>query len=178
MIHLDYKKQLKVSDFAQYWNSGATRGTITYTGGSVIGFDTHFNLGQPYLRLYYSCGDVSYDYMVRLESMPSNLGRGDIWYFVCPVSERKCRKLFFVNAVYVHRQAFPGQYYEQQADSKRWRGFTAIVPREEAAMKKLSVDTIRVMYDGKLTKRYIKLQKARKKFGERYGRLLIGLYNS
>jgi hypothetical protein len=171
MTHLDYRKQLKVSDFAQYLYREPIRGTISYTGGSVIGFDTHFNSGQPYVRLYYGCGEVNYDYRVNLVSIPSNLGRGEIWYFICPVSERKCRKLYFINLMYVHRQAYAGQLYEQQADSKRWRGLTAIVPKEEAALKKLSVDTIRVMYNGRFTKRYIRLMKIRKKFGERYGRL-------
>lgn len=50
MTHLDYRKQLKVSDFTKYMNCGPIRGTITYDSGSVIGYDSHLNIQRPYVE--------------------------------------------------------------------------------------------------------------------------------
>ena len=48
---------------------------------------------QPYIELDYKYRDEPRNYKVYLTSTPSNLNRGEIWYFICPQTKKRCRKL-------------------------------------------------------------------------------------
>lgn len=72
--------------------------------------------GPQYMELNYSCDGKRINYLVHLTSCPSNIGKGVIWFFVCPKTGRRCRKLHLVNAYFYHRSAFSGCCYELQ----RW----------------------------------------------------------
>ena len=50
---------------------------------------------------------------VELREEESNLGRGKVLYFVCPVTQRKCRTLYTDGRVFVSRYAFPHRYKVQ-----------------------------------------------------------------
>lgn len=50
---------------------------------------------------------------VHLREEESNLGRGKVLYFVCPVTQRKCRTLYTDGRVFVSRYAFPHRYKVQ-----------------------------------------------------------------
>ena len=49
--------------------------------------------GNAYVELNYRCNETPINYRVELVSAPSNLGKGVVWYFVCPSTGRRCRKL-------------------------------------------------------------------------------------
>ena len=56
------------------------------TGSISIKVNTHSK--QPYIELNYKYRDETRNYKVSLVSMPSNLGKGIIWYFLCPKTKK------------------------------------------------------------------------------------------
>ena len=49
---------------------------------------------SSYLELDYRCNDKPINYKVPLVSLPSNIGKGVIWFFLCPNTGKRCRKLY------------------------------------------------------------------------------------
>lgn len=84
---------------------------------------------EKYIRFMYNIShrgepETNYDYKVLLHSKPSNLGKGQVLYFVCPISGRLCRKLYLAyNSPYFKcRQAYNARiYYFLQQSSKMAR---------------------------------------------------------
>jgi hypothetical protein len=76
---------------------------------------------SPYLELNYRCNGNPIKYRVPIVSVPSNLGKGLIWFFLCPRSGKRCRKLYYVNSYFYHRSAFTRCMYEKQTLSDRSR---------------------------------------------------------
>jgi hypothetical protein len=58
---------------------------------------------QPYIELDYKYRDEPRKYKVYLTSTPSNLKKGEIWYFICPQTNRRCHKLYSVSGYFLHR---------------------------------------------------------------------------
>jgi len=100
-------------------------GTITWsingekTASISITVNTYSK--QPYIELDYKRNDKPRKYKVSLVSIPSNLGKGKIWYFLCPQTFKRCRKLYSISGYFLHREAFKGCMYDSQTKSKRWR---------------------------------------------------------
>jgi hypothetical protein len=85
---------------------------------------------EPYLRLTYNKTDrytnekINIDYQVKLVRVPSNLGRGFRYYFVCPFSFKRCETLYMAygSPYFKHREAYRTRlYYFCQLDSHRER---------------------------------------------------------
>lgn len=96
---------------------------------------------------------------IGFERIASNLGRGDLWYFICPLTKKMCRKLYFIAGYFAHRTAFKYAYYENQTMSRRRR------ERDKEVSKTLRLNKEyedymqrppRMNYGGKLTKRWVK----------------------
>jgi len=94
----------------QWNNKGNTTDSISY---SVV-----FNDDNKHIRLTYSKTDEAgikrdFDYMVYLIPVKSNLGKGFVYYFQCPVSHRLCRVLYMAyNSDYFQsRQAYRERIY-------------------------------------------------------------------
>src|SRR5690606_41561878 len=70
-------------------------GTLTWsrngsqTGTISIKVNTHSE--HPYIELDYKYRDEPRNYKISLVSLPSNLGKGLIWYFLCPQTNKLCR---------------------------------------------------------------------------------------
>lgn len=74
------------------------------------------------LTLDYKCNnDKSFNYVVPLVTIPSNLGKGKVWYFICPFTNKRCRKLHLIDCHFIHRSAVPSGVYAKQIHSKKWR---------------------------------------------------------
>lgn len=102
------------------------------------------------------------NYKVNLVSIPSNLGKGVIWYFLCPETNKRCRKLYSVSGYFLHRQAFRGCMYESQTKSKTWRQIEKVYGSyfdSEKNYELLYSKHFKKFYNGKPTKRYLKLMK-------------------
>jgi hypothetical protein len=133
-----------------------SHGVGTKTGGISFTIDTnHFS---PYIELDYLFDGKSINYKISLITIPSNLGKGSIWYFVCPETGKQCRKLYLSNGYFLHRTAFSDLMYEAQTKSHFirkgiFKDFTLYI---DAACK-LNKKNFKRYYKGIPTNRYLKL---------------------
>lgn len=142
------------------WQSG----TITWsrngnkTGSISIWVNTQPE--SPYIVLDYKHNEAPINYRVQLVSAPSNLGKGVVWYFVCPYTGKRCRKLYLANTYFYHRSAFKGCMYEKQTQSKKYRGLDkalGVYLRTDQLFEQLYKKHFKKQYAGKPTKKYLKL---------------------
>ena len=117
---------------------------------------------NPYLELYYKCNEAPINYRVQLISVPSNLGKGVVWYFVCPHTGKRCRKLYLADTYFYHRSAFKGCMYEKQTLSKRtrnWDKHFSYLYLTDKIYQQINAKHFKKTYSGKPTKKYLKLTK-------------------
>ena len=139
-------------------------GTITWsrngnkTGSISIQANTYGK--QPYIELDYKYRDEPRNYKVYLTSTPSNLNKGEIWYFVCPQTKKRCRKLYSIDGYFLHREAFKGCMYETQTQSKKYRQldktFGAYFKIDDL-YSQLYQKHFKKTYAGKPTKKYLRI---------------------
>jgi len=128
------------------------------TGSISIQVNTHSQ--QPYIELDYKYRDEHRNYKVYLTSTPSNLNKGEIWYFICPQTEMCCRKLYSIGGYFLHREAFKGCMYETQTQSKKNRGLLKYLNplfESDNLYSELSKKNFKKTYAGKPTKRYLRI---------------------
>lgn len=97
-----------------------------------------------------------------LVSVPSNLGKGLIWYFLCPNTYKQCRKLYQIGGYFLHREAFSGCFYESQVHSKYYRNMDKTLGayfKTDKLYSELYSKHFTKHYKGKPTKKYLKLKK-------------------
>lgn len=142
------------------WQSG----TITWssngnkTGSISIQVNTHSE--QPYIELDYKYRDEPRNYKVYLTSTPSNLNRGEIWYFICPQTKKRCRKLYSIGGYFLHREAFNGCMYESQTQSKKYRQLDKTLGayfKSDNLYSELYKKNFKKTYAGKPTKKYLRI---------------------
>lgn len=117
---------------------------------------------QPYIELDYKFNDKPRKHKVSLVSIPSNLGKGKIWYFLCPQTYKRCRKLYSISGYFLHREAFKDCMYDSQTKSKKWRlwdRFYGSYFKLDRLYEELYSKHFKTHYSGKPTKRYLKLMK-------------------
>src|SRR5690625_2668366 len=96
-------------------------------------------------------------YKVNMDSVESNLGMGRIWYFICPHTGKRCRKLYSAGKYFLHRDAYPHAMYECQTYSKRGRmvdKVCKIMNGSDKLYEELYSKHFKTHYAGKPTKRY------------------------
>lgn len=141
------------------WSSnGNPTGSISITGNTKS--------EQPYIELDYNFKDEPRKYKVFLTSTPSNLNKGKIWYFLCPHTNKRCRKLYSIGGYFLHREAFKGCMYESQIQSKYYRflnrTFGAYFETEKLYDELYSKHFTKY-YKGKPTKKYLRILEKLKK---------------
>lgn len=138
------------------WSRGGNKtGSISIIVNTVSRF--------PYVALDYACNGESQKYRVELVTIPSNLGKGHIWYFLCPFTLERCRKLYLIGGKFSHRKACRGGgMYEVQAQSKKYRHLNTYF-KSEQLHEQLYKKHFKRQYAGKPTKRFLKLHKQLKK---------------
>lgn len=132
-----------------------------YSQSLQIMLEVNLYSPNPYLELRYSYNDKPRYAKINLVNVPSNLGKGKVWFFVCPVTGKYCRKLYYVNGYFMHRTAFKG-FYRGQIERKGFRSMYKAVydkVKGQAAQKMLRSGKVLESYAGKPTKRYLRLQK-------------------
>ena len=80
-------------------------GTLTWSsnGEKTASISITVNTNdRPYIELDYKSNDEPRKYKVSLVSIPSNLGKGKIWYFLCPQTLKRCRKLYSISGYFLH----------------------------------------------------------------------------
>jgi hypothetical protein len=139
-------------------------GTINWSNNGnptgSISIQVNTQSEQQYIELDYKYRDESRNYKVYFITTRSNLNRGEIWYFICPQTKKRCRKLYSIGGYFLHREAFNGCMYETQTQSKKYR---QLDKRLGAYFKRgslhsdLNKKNFKKTYAGKPTKRYLKL---------------------
>lgn len=150
-----------------YLNSGQIkRGTINWsrnekpTGSISIKVNT--NSEQPYIELDYKYRDEPRNYKIYFTSIPSNLHKGKVWYFICPKTNERCRKLYLKDGYFLHREAFSGCMYETQTQSKQTRQLDKTFGayfKSDTLYRELYKKNFKKTYAGKPTKKYLRIMK-------------------
>lgn len=128
------------------------------TGSISIQVNIHSE--QPYIELDYKYRDEPRNYKVSLVFMPSNLGKGLIWYFLCPQTNKRCRKLYSIGGYFLHREAFKNCMYESQTQSKKYRQLDKSVGaylKADELYSQLYQKHFKKTYAGKPTKKYLRI---------------------
>ena len=125
---------------------------------------------NSFIELDYNCNKSPINYRVQLILTPSNLGKGVVWYFVCPYTGKRCRKLYLADTYFYHRSAFRGCMYETQTQSKKNRQLNKTLGayfKSDNLYSELYKKNFKKTYAGKLTKKYLRiieqLQKSEKR---------------
>ena len=136
------------------WSSnGEPTGSITIT--------VHAQMNLSYIQLDYTCNKEPISYQVKLISKPSNIGKGIIWYFVCPSTQKHCRKLYLGSTYFLHRSAVQG-FYEKQMKSKKSRSLSNLWSKcfqMDDLFEQIHKKHFKKYYAGKPTKKYLRLMK-------------------
>lgn len=151
-----YLSPEQIKSGAIVWSRNGNR-----IGSISITVNTHSE--QLYIVLDYKYKDKPRNYKIKLVSVPSNLGKGVLWYFLCPETNKRCRKLYSIGGYFLHREAFSGCMYECQTFSKKTRsiekelrGYFSL----DSCYEELNKKYFKKFYNGKPTKRYLKLLKS------------------
>lgn len=105
------------------------------------------------------------NYNIKLITRKSNLGRGLLWFFVCPHTGVICRKLHFISGYFLHRTAGSNLMYESQIKSKKWREWdkTFGLYYKDDYNNIVNKKYYKCFYKGKITKRYEKYLRLQRK---------------
>lgn len=107
-------------------------GSISWTNDNSIGIKTVYNDTERYIVLDYTITvhatkeKTYHNYKIQMETVPSNLGKGEVLYFVCPVTGKRCRILYkcYGSLIWKSREAYQNRiYYESQIEPKSIRPF-------------------------------------------------------
>lgn len=164
--------QIKVSKLKQWGylkNNKHMKGTLTWTSTNYMGVKrktgsisiiVNMREHQPYVQLDYKYRNEPISCKVMLVSTPSNLGKGKVWYFLCPNTYKRCRILYSIGGYFLHREAFNGCMYESQTQTKKWRNIEKVYGcyfDSDKYYKEIYSKHFKKFYKGKPTKRYLKL---------------------
>lgn len=146
-----YLKGDKVYDFQVLWSR---EGVKTASIRCVL------DLANRKMELIYSYNDAPVNMTYLIASKSSNLGRGEVFYFVCRRSYKRCRKLYLQNGEFVHRSLIEGYYFSQLVPVKERS--TVSMYRKHFEHERLLHESYkkhyRKYYKGKMTKRYLRLR--------------------
>lgn len=117
---------------------------------------------SPYIMLDYKYRGLEKRYRVNLTFQNSNLNGSKIWYFVCPKTGKRCRKLYCVDGYFFHRDAFSDSLYISQTLSKKARDLNKILGQAfglDSLYSELLKKNLKKKYRGKPTKKLSALTK-------------------
>ena len=138
---------------------------ISWSNGANINLVTSCQNHEKQVKLKYSYNGSLKEYVVKIEEIPSNLGKGSIKYFICPETGKKCKTLYccYNSDVFKSRTAYSNRiYYFIQTISKEYRTASRF-NKTDKQVDTLITSLRHKSYKGKPTKRYIHLQKLIKK---------------
>jgi hypothetical protein len=163
---------------------GKRSGEISWSNGCRLSIVTHNTTNERFMQLSYAIMTGSekkvMDYKINLDSVPSNLGNGEILYFQCPVTGERCRILYMTygSDIFQSRQAYDTRiYYNLQSSAKRWRPNTKYW-NLDSRIKELEAMRFTDTYKGQETKRALLLQRLKAEQAEADKLRLIRLAGS
>jgi len=147
------------------------KGIFKWTDGSEIGIESTYTEKEQFIRLFYMITDqknvaYEYDYQIQLTFIASNLGKGQVPYFICPEIGKRCRILFkaYGSHKWKCRDAYNKTiFYESQVCSK-YNRYNDEYWKLDKQIKKLEEETRnQSYYNGKPTRRFKRLERLRDK---------------
>lgn len=168
--------KLKAMGYFEFFKRGHGNHTqrMSWSDGSKIGIETHHTKDGSYLLLNYNVIDnrtgakTEMYYKVQIEFKPSNLGKGYVLYFICPVSFKRCRILYraYGSQYFKAREAYQYRlYYTAQTSSKKYQ----LIDRFETVRNKVekiwqTKKRKQTTFKGKPTKQAIRKKKLENKY--------------
>lgn len=146
------------------------QGQLSWTNGNEISIITSYTEEEKYIRLIYTLTETTgekkkYDYKIKFAEVPSNLGRGSILYFICPVSWNYCRILYkcYGSHIWKSRKAYTIRIYYENQNCSKYDYFNTRYWQIEKQINKQEAQKKSYFYKGIETKRFLKLLKLREK---------------
>ena len=162
---IGYLKENSICNGALIWSSRGNK-----TGSINISVNTLTE--EPFAKLEYKYKEEDISYRVKLTTLPSNLNKGRIWYFICPQTNKRCRKLYLIGKYFFHRDAFVGAMYYSQTHSKFHQSLVAF-HKIDLLKEKLNAKYFKEHYAGKQTKKYISLMEQTIKLNKRIQKIIV-----
>jgi len=161
---IDELKSLSIADFKRfgYLKAGFQSGVIKWSRAGRTTGEIDVSMWflekeeNGVIRFSYFIKGHPYDYEVKLEAFPTNLGSGRRWYFICAQTGKRCSKLHLANGYFQHRSGIPGAMYSKQTESAKTRMIHLFVVGTFECHKS---GRRRIYYKGKPTKRYLRHRK-------------------
>lgn len=160
-ILLDELKSISISNLKAlgFLKRGFRKGNLNWTWQGEPTGDVNFGMllvpdeRHGYLELSYTYQkEYKFHYKVSLIAVPTNLGIGLRWYFICPRTGKRCTKLFLANGYFQHRTGIPGAMYDCQTRSHFARLLDKVWNHEGT----LERPYMKTHYRGMPTKRYLR----------------------
>lgn len=174
-VVLDWVPQLKISSLRKWgYFKEESCSDITISWTSDWSFDKQAirvivdtRSDDPHIRLIYKNTNSQMEtsnmnYRVDLVQLPSNLGKGSIWYFRCPITDLLCRKMFSIGKYFGHREAFPEACYFSQTLSRKGRYLNSQYDKLQRREKGFDIvygKGFTPYYNGVPTKKYIEVSR-------------------
>lgn len=135
-------------------NVNITNGSLKWGNTASIGFKLKsIDDNTKEITLIYKHGNEPINYTIKIVSIPTNLGNGKRWYFICPHTGGRCLKLISPSRqkYFLHRTAF-NLMYQNQKYSKLERlrsvAYYGSYEKYKALGKKLFSKHGRTLYKG------------------------------
>lgn len=163
--------RLDIKGFLEHFKSGEDRSLIVHWGEKhSIRAKVCNSCTMPSLELSFLFGGepdrVEVNQVILVDSVPSNLGRGEIHYWRCPYTGERVKYLYSAYGAgrFMSRRAYEMRglrlYYPNQLSSKLYRLNQRYFALEERVIPQLRAKRKRKTYAGKPTKQQLALDKA------------------
>ncbi len=132
--------------------------TINWTNGAAVCITANCSGNKTSIELNYTTKEQGYKYRVFITNIKSNLGSGNIYFFICPVSKKKCKTLFFSSQTGIFcswKSQIKRIYYYSQIASKVQRSNARLYIIDKKINKLKAMNNTK-SYNGKLTRRYLR----------------------
>lgn len=111
------------------WDGGESLKSVVNATDKTCSFsydEKEYIIKPNTIALVVESKEVVVDF-ISVKQLPSNLGFGNLWFWICPVTKSLCRKLYYYQGRFVGRKAIPNNMYRTQIRSKLQRTFSRFV---------------------------------------------------
>lgn len=150
-----------------------------------ISIESCFTDSEKWIRLFYTQtgrdgNKTDLDYKINIHSRTSNLGFGNIYYFICPVNYNYCRILYmgYGSDIFKSRTAYRNRiYYPIQTTSKNYYALQRKFDLEKI-IESMRSKRMKKTYRGNITKSYERYKRLENQLQYFEGVSMVKLYNS
>jgi hypothetical protein len=148
---------------------------LSWSSGDNISVSSRYDEIEKSLQLAYTTTHKNtgekkkYDYKIELTSVPSNLGKGEVIYFICPITGKKARILYkcYGSEIWKSRFAYKNRIYYQSQIGSGHNVYNDKYWALERSLKELKTKPKKEHYRGKPTriiKRISALEEKKERF--------------